>query len=292
MSPLLLALAIPGDTVAVSVAILGGVGTAFGALIALANARLRVEEDPRLDALTDLLPGANCGACGFAGCRAFAEAVIQGKEPPATCTVMSEFEREDVAEYLGVDAGAADRKVARLLCAGGADVAPRKADYVGIESCAAAVAVTGGGKGCSWGCVGFADCAVACDFDAIVMSPTGLPVVAPSLCTACGDCVDACPLDLFALFPMDEHLLVQCRNLLDGDAAEAVCSVACTGCRRCVQDAAPGLIEVRRGLAVIDYDRIELENPKAIERCPTGAIVWVEGQQFPTLVDAVRSVVA
>ena len=285
-------LSLPPETVVGSVAILGGVGVAFGGLIALANARLRVEEDPRLDDLTDLLPGANCGACGYAGCRAFAEAVIQGRTPPATCTVMGEDEREDVAEYLGVDVGAANRKVARLLCAGGSDVAPRKAAYVGIESCAAAVAVTGGGKGCAWGCVGFADCAVACDFDAIVMSHTGLPVVLPEACTACGDCVDACPLDLFALFPEDDHLFVQCRNLLDGDAAEAVCSVACTGCRRCVQDAAPGLIEVRQGLAVIDYDRIELENPKAIERCPTGAIVWVEGQQFPTLVDAARSAVA
>jgi electron transport complex protein RnfB len=292
VSLLPLALALPTDTVVGSVAILGGVGMAFGALIALANARLRVEEDPRVDALTDLLPGANCGACGYAGCRAFSEAVIQGKEPPSTCTVMSEMEREDVAEYLGVDVGEANRKVARLLCAGGSDVAGRKADYVGIESCAAAVAVSGGGKGCAWGCVGFADCAVSCDFDAIVMSATDLPVVSPELCTACGDCVDACPLDLFALFPMDDHLFVQCRNLLDGDAAEAVCSVACTGCRRCVQDAAPGLIEVHQGLAIIDYEKIELENPKAIERCPTGAIVWVEGQQFPTLADAVRSAVA
>lgn len=273
-----------------SVAILGGVGMAFGGLIALANARLRVDEDPRLNDLADLLPGANCGACGFAGCRAFAEAVIRGETPPATCTVMSADERDDVASYLGVDAGAANRKVARLLCAGGSDVAARKAAYVGIESCAAAVAVTGGGKGCTWGCVGFADCAVACDFDAITMSPFGLPVVAADRCTACNDCVEACPLNLFALFPADHHLLVQCRNLLDGDAAEAVCSVACTGCKRCVQDAETGLIEVRQGLAIIDYDKISLENPKAIERCPTGAIVWIDGQQFPSLVEAARGI--
>jgi electron transport complex protein RnfB len=276
------------ESILSSVAILGGVGMTFGALIAITNAKMRVEEDPRLDDLTDLLPGANCGACGFAGCRAFAEAVIRGETPPATCTVMSGVELEDVAEYLGVDAGSANRRVARLLCAGGSDVAWRKADYVGIESCAAAVAVAGGGKGCAWGCVGFADCAVSCDFDAITMSPFGLPVVDVDLCTACNDCVEACPLDLFALFPVDHHLVVQCRNLLDGDAAEEVCSVACTGCKRCVQDAEPGLIEVRQGLAIIDYDKIELENPKAVERCPTEAIVWIDGQQFPSLVDAAR----
>lgn len=273
------------ESVLGSVTILGGLGMTFGALIALANAKMRVEEDPRLGELTGLLPGANCGACGFAGCRAFAEAVIGGETPPATCTVMSAEEREDVADFLGVDAGEAVRRVARLLCAGGSDVAWRKADYVGIESCAAAVAVAGGGKGCAWGCVGFADCAVACDFDAITMSPFGLPVVDLPRCTACNDCVEACPLDLFALHPVDEHLFVQCRNLLDGDAAEEVCSVACNGCKRCVQDAEPGLVEVRQGLAVIDYELIRLENPRAVERCPTGAIVWIDGQQFPSLLE-------
>jgi Fe-S-cluster-containing hydrogenase component 2 len=124
---------------------------------------------------------------------------------------------------------------------------------------------------------------VACDFDAIVMSPFGLPVVDLERCTACGDCVDACPVGLFTIMPASAPLLVQCRNLLEGDVAEAMCSVACTGCKRCVQDAAAGLIRMERGLAVVDYDLIELANPKAVERCPTGAIVWVEGQQFPIL---------
>ena len=272
-----------------SVAILGGGGVSLGTLIAVANARFRVEEDPRLDELADLLPGANCGACGFAGCRAFAEAALGGTVAPAGCTVMGEVELEDVAAFLGVDAGEADRRVARLLCAGGSDVARRKADYVGIESCAAAVAVGGGGKACAWGCVGFADCAVSCDFDAIRMSANDLPVVDPELCTACGDCVDACPLDLFTLLPLDAPLLVQCRNLLEGDAAEGVCSVACTACKRCVQDAEPGLIHMESGLAVVDYQKIELANPKAVERCPTGAIVWIEGRQFPALNLPVRN---
>ena len=202
---------------------------------------------------------------------------------PAECTVMGPDEREDVAGYLGISAGSADRRVARLLCAGGRDVAPYKARYHGIESCAAAAAVTGGGKACPWGCLGYADCAVSCDCDALEMSPFGLPVVDLERCTACGDCVEACPLDLFVLMPTDHHLVVQCKNLLSGDAAEAVCSVACNACGRCVADAADGLIEMVHGLAVVDYGRIETENPKAVERCPTGAIVWMEGQQFPDL---------
>lgn len=273
----------PG-TVIDAVAILGGVGLTFGALIALAHRRLHVWEDPRIDGVVGLLPGANCGACGLAGCRAFAEAAVGGRIAPARCTVMGQGEVAAVAAYLGVAAGQADRRVARLLCAGGSDVAPRRALYDGLESCAAAVAVAGGGKGCSWGCVGLADCAVACDFDAIHMSPTDLPVVDPDLCTACNDCVEACPLGLFVLLPVGRRLLVQCRNLLEGDAATAVCGVACNGCGRCALDAAPGLIEIRSGLAVIDPERIETAAEAATARCPTGAIVWLDGPaQFPEL---------
>jgi Na+-translocating ferredoxin:NAD+ oxidoreductase RNF subunit RnfB len=271
------------DDVLVSILVLGGVATVFGIFISVANHVFRVWEDPRIEGVKDLLPGADCGACGRAGCRAFAMAVIAGKARPAECPVMAEEDREEVASLLGVDAGEADRQVARLLCAGGRDVAPYKGSYHGIESCAAAVAVTGGGKACSWGCLGYADCAVSCDFDAITMSDVGLPVVNPPKCTACGDCVEACPLDLFVILPEDAHLLVQCKNLLQGDAAEAVCSVACNACGRCAMDAEAGLIRMVDGLAVVNYDRIELENPRAIERCPTGAIVWVEGEQFPRL---------
>lgn len=278
----------PG-TILMSVAILGGVGLTFGALIAMVNRRMWVFEDPRINAVTDMLPGTNCGACGFAGCHAFAEAVITGRTAPAQCTVMGPEDREDVADYLGVEAGQATKRVARLLCAGGSDVAPRKAGYRGIESCAAAVAVGGGGKACAWGCVGLGDCAVVCDFDAITMNEFGLPLVEPDKCTACNDCVVACPLDLFVLMPEDHHLIVQCRNLLSGDAATGVCSVACNACGRCVADAAPGLISMVSGLAVIDYERIELENPAATSRCPTDAIVWVEGAQFAPTAELIGS---
>ncbi len=263
-----------------SVAILGGVGLTFGALIALANSKLKVWEDPRIGSVNDLLPGANCGACGFAGCRAFAEGVVGGDIAPADCTVASDLDREDIADFLGVDAGEAEKKVARLLCAGGTDVSVMKALYHGVESCGAAVAVSGGGKGCAWGCIGMSDCAVACDFDAIYMNDFDLPVVDVEKCTSCGDCVDACPLDLFVIMPLDHKLIVQCKNLIDGDEASEVCSVACTACGRCVQDAAPGLISMESGLAVIDYSKIEMADPGATARCPTDAIVWVEGAQF------------
>ena len=186
----------------------------------------------------------------------------------------------DVASYLGVDAGEANKRVARLLCAGGKNEAARNSDYSGFENCKAAAAVASGGKACTWGCLGLADCEESCLLDAIYMNENELPVVIPELCTACNDCVIACPLDLFVLMPMDQKLIVQCKNLLHGDAAEDLCSVACNACMKCVADSEPGVIEIRNNLAVIDYEKNSLTDPKAISRCETGAIVWVEGQQF------------
>lgn len=268
------------QTLMIAVAIVGGVGLVFGTLIALAHRKLYVWEDPRIGEVANMLPNANCGACGYPGCRGFAEAAVAGVVAPAKCTVMTDDGRADVAKYLGVDAGQEAKRVARLMCAGGSHVAKQRASYHGISSCAAAVAVAGGGKGCTWGCVGFGDCAVACTFDAIKMNEVGLPVVDVVKCTACNDCVVACPLGLFTILPLDAKLLVQCKSLLEGESATELCSVACNACGRCAMDAAPGLIKMQNGLAVIDYTKIELANPAAIARCPTNAIVWVEGSQF------------
>jgi len=262
-----------------AILILSGVCVAFGALIAVVQTRFRVVEDPRIDAAVELLPGSNCGACGRPGCRAFAEALVAGDQQPAGCTVMGPMEIEDVAQLLGVVAGESKKRVARLLCGGGSDVAVQNAEYRGISSCKAAAAVAGGGKGCTWGCLGLADCESSCDLDAIHMSATRLPIVDPLRCTACEDCVDACPKDLFVIMPVEQHLIVQCRSELEGEEAEGLCAVACNGCGKCALDAVEGLIDMVGGLAVIDYTRFELQTSGATKRCPTGAIAWVDGAQ-------------
>lgn len=266
-----------------AILILGGVGVVFAILIAIAYRKLRVYDDPRIDAVAGMLPNANCGACGLPGCRAFAEQVVAGAIQPAKCTVSSEAGVMAIASFLGVDRGTAVKRVARLQCGGGTNVAVPQAEYRGLSTCAAANAVAGGGKGCTWGCLGLADCEAVCDFDAIQMNEFGLPVVDVDKCTACGDCVEACPKNLFVLMPVNHHLLVQCRNLVAGDEVLEQCRVACTACGRCVQDSSPGLISVASGVAVIDYSRIDLEDPRAISRCPTNSIVWLEGMQFATV---------
>jgi len=155
-----------------------------------------------------------------------------------------------------------------------------RADYVGLETCRAAAAVAGGAKACSWGCLSLADCVRSCDFDAMYMNPEGLPVVILDKCTACGDCVEECPKDLYVLMPDTQKLIVQCKNLLEGGDAEAVCSVACNGCGKCVADGAPDLITMVNGLAVVDYERNDEAHANATRRCPTGAIIWLDGEQF------------
>jgi electron transport complex protein RnfB len=251
-------------------------GLALAGLLAVANRRLYVWEDPRIGEVEEMLPKSNCGACGTAGCRNFAEGVVAGELKPVQCTVNTPDRNKEIADLLGVALGEQEKRVARLACAGGKHVAFTRAHYAGLGTCRAAAMVGGGGKGCAWGCLGLADCAEVCDFEAIHMDAHGLPVVDPATCTACNDCVEVCPKGLFSLQPVSRKLWMACKSLAEGDIAEADCEVACTACGKCVVDGAPGLIRLENNLAVIDYDRNELAARKAIERCPTGAIVWVE----------------
>lgn len=259
---------------------MAGLGGLLALLLAIASKRLYVFEDPRIDQVEELLPHSNCGACGTAGCRNFAEQAVAGTIKPAACTVNTQDQNKTIANLLGVALGDVEKRVARLACAGGKHVARMRAHYAGLSSCRAAAVAGGGGKSCAWGCLGLGDCADVCEFDAIHMDTHGLPVVDGAKCTACGDCVDICPKNLFSIQAISRKLWMACRNESDPDAAEAACEVACTACGRCVVDAAPGVVHLERNLAIIDYDKNDNASREAIERCPTGAIVWLEGDRI------------
>ena len=274
----------------VAVSTLGALTFLIATLLLFAHARLRVEEDPRIEPVYELLPHTNCGACGLPGCRPFAEALARGEVEPAQCTVSTAEDKSVIADFLGVAVGTAEQVVARLACAGGSNVARMHAHYEGVPSCRAAALVAGGGKGCTWGCLGLGDCEDVCDFDAIRMDEHGLPVVDEPACTACGDCVDACPKDLFSLHPIGHRLWVACKNLEFGDAILEDCEVGCTACGKCALDAAGGVINMVDNLAVVDYSRNHAQR-EAIERCPTGAIVWFDAERGPVYGRAAAKVI-
>ena len=263
-------------SIAISAGFMAALGLILATVLVIANKRLFVYEDPRIDDVEAMLPHANCGACGSPGCRPFAEGLVKGTCEPSQCTVNPKETNAFIADFLGVELGRQEKRVARLACAGGSHVAYIRASYEGLDTCRAAALVSGGGKGCTWGCLGMGDCADVCDFDAISMDRHGLPVVDESLCTACNDCVEVCPKDLFSLHPVSHQLFVACKNLEKGEEAEAECEVICTACERCAVDSPEGLIEIRDNLAVIDYQKNRLASRVAIERCPTGAIVWFD----------------
>lgn len=259
-------------TIIIAIVALGGLTLLLAIMLIVANRKLYVYEDPCIDVVEDMLPHANCGACGYPGCRPFAEALVSGNILPGKCTVSSLEGREAIAQYLGVSMGDEEKQVARLACAGGINVAIDRAKYQGLETCRAASLVSGGGKGCFWGCLGFGDCEIVCDFDAIHMDDNGLPIVDAEKCTACGDCVEICPKDLFSIQPISNQLWVACKNLEAGDEILEDCQVACTACGRCAMDAPGDLIVMENNLPVVNYSLNQSIDP--IQRCPTGAIIW------------------
>ena len=257
-----------------ALAVMIGLVIILTTILWIAHRILHVDEDVRIDVVEQALPNSNCGACGFAGCRQFAEAILSGGAQPGQCTVSTEAQQLAIANFVGVELQAVEKRVARVACGGGLNVARLQANYQGLKTCRAAALAGGGGKACPWGCLGYGDCADVCEFDAIVMDRYGIPQVLEAACTACGDCVDACPKDLISLHPQSKRLWVRCSNQEEGDSVLDYCEVACNGCGRCVADAKPGHIQLVHFLAQIDYLQADMEKTP-MQRCPTGSIVWL-----------------
>ncbi len=246
-------------------------GFLFSTGLVLAYKRLRVEEDPKIEKVSEALPQANCGACGFSGCRAFAEAVVKGDAEANGCPVGGSETAQNVATILGVKAGEVIPKVARVHCRGTHQAAKDRGLYLGIATCFASHLV-GGNKQCSFGCMGHGDCVRACQFDAMHMGEEGLPIIDEDKCTACGKCVDACPRNILELHPLSQNILVFCRSKDRGPTARKVCKNACIACGICVR-ACPEAIVLEDNLAVItDYKKIDPAKIPEIEKCPTDSI--------------------
>ncbi len=251
-------------------------GVFSAAVLYFVAQKFKVYEDPRIDDVEAKLPGANCGGCGFAGCRAFAEALVREDDISVLyCPVGGGDTMKTVAGYLGKAAPEREPQVAVVRCSGSCDNRPRLNRFDGARSCAVASATYAGETGCSFGCLGNGDCVVVCDFDAIHMNPeTGLPEVDQDKCTACGKCVAACPkiiIELRRKGPKDRRIFVSCVNKDKGGVARKACQVACIGCGKCVKVCAFEAITLETNLAYIDPQKCKLCR-KCPTECPTGAI--------------------
>ncbi len=255
----------------IPILVLTALGVIFGAGLALASKKLAVSIDPKLERIHGLLPGANCGACGGAGCFGFAEGVLSGKFKIESCRVVEDKVKDMIAEVLGQKVEKKVKLVAALHCNGGSKVKDRFL-YDGIEDCISANLVLGGQKGCTWGCLGFGLCVEICPFDAITMSEERLPIVDKIKCRACNKCVQKCPKKLFTLLPTAQPVYVACRSHDIGKDTRAVCPVGCIACKKCEQVCPADAIHVIDNLAMIDYHKC-ISCGECVKVCPMKTIL-------------------
>jgi Na+-translocating ferredoxin:NAD+ oxidoreductase RNF subunit RnfB len=266
-------------TLVYTILVLSFLGLLSAIVLYFVAQKFKVFEDPRIDTVTDVLPGANCGGCGFAGCRNFAETLVKAEETNNLfCPVGGNEVMSEAAKILGKVAQARQPLVAVIRCNGTPEHRPRTNKYDGVKSCAIEHALYTGETGCAFGCLGQGDCVPVCKFDAIHMNPeTGLPEVDDSKCTSCGACVKACPRHIIELRkknPRDRKIYVSCVNEDKGAAAKKYCEVTCIGCNKCVKVCPHDAITLQNNLAFIDSEKCKLCR-KCVSECPTNAILEI-----------------
>ncbi|MDO8281830.1 MAG: Fe-S cluster domain-containing protein [Thermodesulfovibrionia bacterium] len=250
-----------------------GIGALFGLGLAFAAKKFDVKTDPRVEEILEVLAHAHCGACGYPGCRQYAEAVISNPDvPPNLCTPGGAPCAKAVAEISGKAAEITEPKIARVLCNGDASKSSRRFQYEGIRDCKAAVLASGGDKSCVYGCLGYGTCFRACPFGAINMSEENLPIINPVKCTACGKCAKACPKQIISILPLSKEVLVTCRSKDKGADTKRNCRVGCIGCGMCVKVCPYDAPAITNNLSVIDIDKCKVCGLCVI-KCPTDAIV-------------------
>ena len=267
------------STVLLTIAMLSALGLLAAVILYFVAQKFKVVEDPRIDTVTEALPGANCGGCGYTWCLAFSETLVKSTSfEGLNCPVGGAETMGNVAIILDRQPVAVEPKVAVVRCNGTPDNATRTSYYDGAVSCRVANALYGGQTACQYGCLGCGDCVTACKFDAMYMDPvTELPVIIDAKCVACGACVKACPRNIIELRKRqkkDRKIYVSCMNRDKGGPARKACKVACIGCGKCVKVCPYEAITMENNLAFIDSFKCKLCR-KCVEECPTGAILEI-----------------
>ena len=249
---------------------IGGMGVIFGALLAIASKIFEVKKDERIPMVLDLLPGANCGGCGYAGCSAYAEAMVLEGVPTNYCPSCSDEAIKKISEILGRNAEKRERNVAFVMCSGTHGVAKEVYTYEGRLDCHTAIKLGGGHKSCSFGCIGFGSCISKCSNDAISIK-NGIAVVEKEKCYGCGACVIECPKNIIKLFPYETEYQVFCSSNDKGKQTRQVCSTGCIGCGICAKNCPENAIELSDNLAIINPDKC-VKCGICSEKCPQKVI--------------------
>jgi len=252
---------------------LAGIGAVFGLGLAIAAKRFAVKIDPRVEQVKDVLAHAHCGACGYAGCEQYAEAVVNNPDvPPNLCTPAGARGAEAVALITGKKAEAREPIFARIMCQGGWSKSTKRFKYEGVEDCRAAVLAGGGDKSCIYGCLGYGTCARVCPFGAITMNDDHLPVVDITKCTGCRKCEAACPKKVIEVLPASKAVLVVCHSKDKGIDVRKHCQVGCIACGKCVKVCPFDAPSISNNLSRIDIDKCRVCG-LCVGVCPTNAIV-------------------
>lgn len=253
-----------------SVASLSAMGLLFGAGLAYASQKFAVEVDPRVEAINEALPGANCGGCGFPGCGGLANAIVNGEAAINACPVGGASVAEKIGEIMGVSAGADEKKIAKVICKGTCNNAKDKSEYYGIKDCRAAAMVSGGSKSCQYGCLGMGTCVNVCQFGAITIKDE-IAHIDKDKCVACGKCLEVCPKAVIAWAPYEQEVIIECNSKEFGKDVKTKCTVGCIGCQICVKACPFNAIDFENNLAKIDYSKCT-QCMVCVEKCPTKAI--------------------
>ncbi len=255
----------------IPVLVLGAMGLVFGSGLALASKIFEVKQDERIPQVRNELPGANCGGCGYPGCDALAEAIVNGEAEVNTCPVGGAPVAAKIGEIMGLEVEETEPQVAHIMCHGTHDVAPVRAEYYGLNDCRDAFNANGGTKSCRYGCLGYGSCVASCPFDAIHMGEDGIPIVDEEKCTACATCVATCPKDVIQIVPKNQNIFVSCSNTEPAKYVKPTCTVGCIGCRMCTRVCPTNSITVTDNLASINYDTC-INCGLCVEKCPANAI--------------------
>ncbi len=254
-----------------TVSILGGV---LGLGLAYASKKLSVRKDERVSAVEEVLPGANCGACGYAGCAAYAEAIVTEEADITLCAPGGASVSKHIAEIMGLDAaeGSHTRMVARVHCYGNAETTKKDFDYAGIEDCNAAYMLFQGDKSCKYGCLALGSCIAVCPVDAISKRDDGRIYVDKNICIGCQKCVNVCPTGVMKMIPYDAEYYIACNSKDKGAAVKKVCTVGCIGCKICEKKFPEAGFTVKDFLSEIDYTVDAKQQDEAAAACPVSCI--------------------